>query len=191
MYNHSIRALVASTALAIGTLTAHAATVTLKAELKSASEVPPKETSGGGTLSATLDTDTNELKYHVVYSGLTGPVSAAHFHGPAGEGVNAKPQVPVKGPYETTINGSATITDFNTSQNDKIDIADLLHSYNPLTDAIADFVQLTTSGSNTLLKVDIDGAGTAHSPATIATIQGVTGLDLNTLITDHHLIVTS
>lgn len=110
MYNCSMRVLIATTVLAFSTLTVHAASVSLKAELKGASEVPPRETSGTGTVSATLDTDTNELKYHVVYSGLTGQVTAAHFHGPAGEGVNAKPQVPVKGPYEATIDGSATIT---------------------------------------------------------------------------------
>ena len=110
MYIRSFRTLVATSAIAFATLAAHAATVPLKADLKGASEVPPKETSGAGTVTATLDTDTNQLKYHVVYSGLTGPVVAAHFHGPAGEGVNAKPQVPVKGPYEAAIDGSATIT---------------------------------------------------------------------------------
>ncbi len=110
MYIRSFRTLVATSAIAFATLAAHAATVSLKADLKGASEVPPKETSGAGTVTATLDTDTNQLKYHVVYSGLTGPVVAAHFHGPAGEGVNAKPQVPVKGPYEEAIDGSATIT---------------------------------------------------------------------------------
>jgi Ca2+-binding RTX toxin-like protein len=90
----------------------------------------------------------------------------------------------------TVFTGSATIADFNTSQGDKIDISDVLHNhYNPLTDAIADFVQLTTSGSNTLLKVDLDGTGTTYSPTTIATIQGITGLDLATLISDHHLII--
>lgn len=110
MYICSFRTFVAASAIAFSTLAAHAATVSLKADLKGASEVPPKETSGAGTVTATLDTDTNQLKYHVVYSGLTGPVVAAHFHGPAGEGVNAKPQVPVKGPYEAAIDGSATIT---------------------------------------------------------------------------------
>lgn len=110
MYIRSFRTLVTASAIAFATLAAHAATVSLKADLKGASEVPSKETSGTGTVTATLDTDTNQLKYHVVYSGLTGSVVAAHFHGPAGEGVNAKPQVPVKGPYEATIDGSATIT---------------------------------------------------------------------------------
>jgi hypothetical protein len=110
MYIRSLRIFVTASALAFATVTVHAATVSLKADLKGTSEVPPKETSGTGTVTATLDTDTNQLKYHVVYSGLIGPVVAAHFHGPAGEGVNAKPQVPVKGPYDATIDGSATIT---------------------------------------------------------------------------------
>ncbi len=96
--------------LAFGTLQAVAATVALKADLKGANEVPAKDSAGTGTLTATLDTDTHLLKYHVVYQGLTGPVSAAHFHGPAAEGVNAKPQVPVKAPFDSAIDGTATIT---------------------------------------------------------------------------------
>jgi hypothetical protein len=110
MHIRSLRTFVTASAIAFATLATHAATVSLKADLKGASEVPPKETSSTGTVTATLDTDTNQLKYHVVYSGLSGPVVAAHFHGPAGEGVNAKPQIPVKGPYEAAIDGSATIT---------------------------------------------------------------------------------
>jgi hypothetical protein len=97
--------------LTLSSIAAKAATVTLKADLKASSEVPPKDSAGKGTLTATLDTDTNELKYHVEYSGLTGPVVAAHFHGPASEGVNAKPQVPIKtSPIASPIDGTATIT---------------------------------------------------------------------------------
>jgi hypothetical protein len=46
-----------------------------------------------------------------------------------------------------------------------------------------------TSGSNTLLKVNLDGTGGTYSPTTIATIEGLTALSLSTLITDHHLII--
>lgn len=101
------------TALVLGSLSvaAHAATVTLKADLKASTEVPPNNGSGTGTLTATLNTETNEFKYHVEFAGLTGPVVAAHFHGPAAEGANAKPQVPVKGsPIASPIDGSATLT---------------------------------------------------------------------------------
>jgi hypothetical protein len=101
--------------LALATVTsvslqAVAATVTLNANLKASSEVPAKDSAGTGTLTATLDTETLQLKYHVVYQGLTGPVTAAHFHGPAAEGINAKPQVPVKAPFDSAIDGTATIT---------------------------------------------------------------------------------
>jgi len=42
---------------------------------------------------------------------LTGPVVAAHFHGPAAEGANAKPQIPVKvSPLTSPIDGVATVT---------------------------------------------------------------------------------
>jgi hypothetical protein len=101
------------TALAIVSLSiaAHAATVTLKADLKGSTEVPANDSAGTGTLTATLNTETNEFKYHIEFSGLTGPVVAAHFHGPAEAGANAKPQLPVKtSPIASPIEGSATLT---------------------------------------------------------------------------------
>jgi len=105
------RTLVAVSALTVVSMAAHAATINLKADLKSSAEVPPKDSAGTGTLTATLDTETNELKYHVEFSGLTGAVVAAHFHGPAAEGANGKPQVPIKGsPIASPIDGKATLT---------------------------------------------------------------------------------
>jgi hypothetical protein len=97
--------------LTLVSVAAHAATISLKADLKASAEVPPKDSAGTGTLTATLNTQTNEFTYHVEFSGLTGPVAAAHFHGPAAEGVNAKPQLPIKGtPITSPIDGKATLT---------------------------------------------------------------------------------
>jgi hypothetical protein len=107
---HNLRNFAVVTTLALTSFAAHAANVKLSADLKGSKEVPAKDVAGVGTLTATLDTDTNELKYHVVYSGLTGAVTAAHFHGPAAEGVNARPAVPVKSPYDAPIDGTATLT---------------------------------------------------------------------------------
>jgi hypothetical protein len=105
------RTVAAASALTIMSLAAHAATVNLKADLTASSEVPAKDSAGTGTLTGTLDTETNEFKYHVEFSGLTGPVVAAHFHGPAAEGANAKPQVPVKtNPITSPLEGKATLT---------------------------------------------------------------------------------
>jgi Ca2+-binding RTX toxin-like protein len=90
----------------------------------------------------------------------------------------------------TAFTGVTTVADFNTGQGDKIDIADVLQGhYDPMTDAITDFVSLVTSSSNTLLKVDLDGTGGTYSPTTIALIHGVTGLDVATLIGDSNLVV--
>jgi CHRD domain len=109
--NRVLRTVVAAAALVVVSIGAQAATIHLKAELKASSEVPPKDSSGTGNLTGTLNTDTNEFKYHVEFSGLTGSVVAAHFHGPAAEGANAKPQLPVKTSQITSpIEGKATLT---------------------------------------------------------------------------------
>jgi CHRD domain len=111
MLRRLVRTAIMVSAFTSLSIAATGATVALKADLKASSEVPPKESAGKGTLTATLDTGTNELKYHVEFSGLTGPVVAAHFHGPAAEGVNAKPQVPIKtSPITSPLDGTATIT---------------------------------------------------------------------------------
>jgi hypothetical protein len=100
------------TALVFGTMAARAATVAIKATLSAASEVPAKDSEGRGTLTGSLNTDSKELTYHVTYEGLTGPATAAHFHGPADPKSNAGPQVPVAmKPLNSPIDGKATLTD--------------------------------------------------------------------------------
>lgn len=63
--------------------------VRLSGTLSGAQEVPPTTTSGTGSVTATFDKSTSKLSYEVVYSGLTGPARAGHFHGPAAMGQNA------------------------------------------------------------------------------------------------------
>jgi CHRD domain len=105
------RTVVTVCALTLVSAAAHAATIQLKADLKASAEVPPKDSAGMGTLTGTLNTETNEFTYHIEFSGLTGPAVAAHFHGPAAEGANAKPQLPIKGsPVTSPIEGKATLT---------------------------------------------------------------------------------
>jgi Ca2+-binding RTX toxin-like protein len=87
----------------------------------------------------------------------------------------------------TAESGVSIISDFNTSDGDKIDLADVVSGYDPLTMAIANFVQLGTSGANTTVSVDTDGSGTSYTQ--IVTLASVTGLNLNDLITDGNLIV--
>lgn len=83
-----------------------------------------------------------------------------------------------------------TVSDFDTSQGDALNLVDLLGDYDPLTDAITDFVELATSGSNTTVSIDRDGTGTTYGFTQIATLTGVTGLtDEAALVTNGNLIV--
>ena len=68
---------------------ARAETVNLKATMNAASEVPPNDSKAAGTLTATFDTGSKLLSWKGSYSGLSGPATAAHFHGPAEVGKNA------------------------------------------------------------------------------------------------------
>jgi hypothetical protein len=90
---------------------AFAETQTYTADLKGSTEVPPNETKGTGTLTATYDTTSKLLTYSSTYSGLTGPATMAHFHGPAAPGVNASIVVPVKEMTPSPLKGQATLTD--------------------------------------------------------------------------------
>jgi len=114
MYMIPIRLALVSMALTAGLLTAVPAiaeTVTYRAELKSSTEVPPNDSKGSGTVDATYDTSSKKLSWTITYTGLTGPATAAHFHGPAGVTANAPPVVPIAGSLTSPIKGDAVLTD--------------------------------------------------------------------------------
>jgi len=70
-------------------------------------------------------------------------------------------------------------------------VADLLIGYDPLNSLVTDFVQITDSGGNSIVKIDADGAGTAYSFTQIAVLTGVTGLtDEQAQVAAGHLIVS-
>ena len=85
-------------------------TVAVSAMLSAASEVPANASTGMGTLDGRFDKDTRMLRYSVSYAGLTGPVKAGHFHGPAMAGANAGVALPLDGSLDSPISGSATLT---------------------------------------------------------------------------------
>jgi hypothetical protein len=89
---------------------ASAETLRYTAHLTGGQEVPPNTTTGTGDLTASLDTASKRLTYQATYSGLTGPATMAHFHGPAKAGQNAPPIVVVAHPA-SPINASAILTD--------------------------------------------------------------------------------
>ena len=64
---------------------------------------------GKGELSAELETVERVLVYRANFSGLSGPPTMAHFHGPAAPGANGPPVVVVKDPT-SPISGTAILT---------------------------------------------------------------------------------
>jgi len=85
--------------------------VKFKAALDGKSETPPTTSAGTGTVTATYDTVAKTLSWTVDYSGLTGPATMAHFHGPAPVGSPAPIMAPLQGSLDSPIKGSATLTD--------------------------------------------------------------------------------
>ena len=77
---------------------------------------PGITSSGKGAAAASLDTATKTLTWTVEYSGLSGPATAAHIHGPADPGADAGVVVPFTGNLVSPITGSATLTDTQIAQ---------------------------------------------------------------------------
>ena len=88
----------------------------------------------------------------------------------------------------TAYSGVDTLRDFNISQNDRINIKDLLEGYDPLTKSITDFVQIASEAGKQVVKVDADGGG--NNFVAIATIGNIPVLtDEQALVNSGHLIV--
>jgi CHRD domain len=82
-----------------------------KATLDSKSEVPPNASTATGTADIDYDPASKKLSWKVTYSGLSGPPTAAHFHGPAEAGKNGGVAVPIPNIASSPTEGSATLTD--------------------------------------------------------------------------------
>ena len=79
-------------------------------QLRAANAVPVNASRGTGQVDAVLNKDTNLFRWKANYSGLTGPATAAHFHGPAAVGANAGVVLPWPMPMSASMEGSATLT---------------------------------------------------------------------------------
>ncbi|MBB3012847.1 beta strand repeat-containing protein [Cupriavidus alkaliphilus] len=84
-----------------------------------------------------------------------------------------------------------TITDFNlapaASGGDVLDLSDLLSGVGVGSDNAAQFVRLAEVDGNTVVSLDRDGTGTAAAFQDVAVLQGMVGLDLNTLLSNGNI----
>jgi hypothetical protein len=72
-----------------------------------------------GQANVSYDPSTKLAKWTVSYSGLSGPATMAHFHGPAGPGANAPPVIwlsPQGQPVPNPIVGEATLNEAQAQQ---------------------------------------------------------------------------
>jgi CHRD domain len=83
----------------------------MKAMLDGKSENPPNTSAGKGEADIDYDAATKKLTWKLTYSGLSGPATAAHFHGPAEAGKNAGVAVAIPNATTSPNDGSATLTD--------------------------------------------------------------------------------
>ncbi len=110
---HITQTAVAAAALAVAIAwggSALAEETKFQATLSGAEEVPPVDTAATGTANVTWNSETKELSWTIEFSGLSGPPTAAHFHGPADLGANAGVAVPIED-LESPSEGSAPLTD--------------------------------------------------------------------------------
>jgi hypothetical protein len=65
-----------------------------EAALSGTQEVPPAATTASGQAEVQYNENTGMISWKVTYTGLSGPGTAAHIHGPAAPGANAGVVVP-------------------------------------------------------------------------------------------------
>jgi hypothetical protein len=97
-----------------GAATAQAAmgTISFTVPLTGAAQVPPVKTAGHGSAHLIYDEKTRHLTWSVSYSGLSSPVTMAHFHmAPAGKNGKVVLWISKKGgKIKSPLKGSATLT---------------------------------------------------------------------------------
>ncbi|NOJ41235.1 CHRD domain-containing protein [Bradyrhizobium australiense] len=106
------KTMIATLALGVAVLFAGSAFADkMKATLDGKAEVPPNTSAGKGTAELDYDPASKKLSWKLNYSGLSGPATAAHFHGPAEAGKNAGVAVAIPNATSSPVEGSATLTD--------------------------------------------------------------------------------
>jgi hypothetical protein len=116
---------VSATALACGSddTTTLPTTVTVGTTFNGPGENPFKNVPGVGT--ATIVKSAGTYTYTITFSGMSGPVTGAHIHGPATAGANANVIVPFStagAGTSGTLTGTFTSTNTATISNDSLDV---------------------------------------------------------------------
>jgi Ca2+-binding RTX toxin-like protein len=82
-----------------------------------------------------------------------------------------------------------TLADFNVGDFDKIDISSILTGFTPGVSDIDNYLTFSVSGADTIVRVDANGLSGGSSFTQIATISNVTGLVVQDLYDNGHILV--
>jgi len=85
--------------------------VNYKATMNAQNNPQPNSSTATGNAEVAYDTTTKMLTWTVTFNGLTGPATAAHFHGPAAPGANAGVALLIGNNPASPAKGTATLTD--------------------------------------------------------------------------------
>lgn len=88
---------------------AQAKVLRFEAKLSGKTAVPPNNSKGTGDVKVRINTKTMMLHWKGAYTGLSGPETMAHFHGPSKAGTAAPVLTPALAPA-SPFNGKAKIT---------------------------------------------------------------------------------
>ncbi|MBL8640082.1 MAG: type I secretion C-terminal target domain-containing protein, partial [Alphaproteobacteria bacterium] len=75
-----------------------------------------------------------------------------------------------------------TINNFNRAEGDILDLSGLIEVNSATNLAISDFVTSRVQNGNTIISVDADGRGSAHTAHDVVILQGVTGVSVNDIV---------
>lgn len=78
------------------------------------------------------------------------------------------------------------IHDFDPGEGDVLDLSALVQDFDPVTDAINDFVHARTSGKDTIISVDPDGQGAPGAAQDVALLKGVTVTHVEDIVSLSH-----
>lgn len=122
---------------------AMAEVIDLHADLSGQNQPVPIESEGNGEVVATYDTDTMVLSWTVTYQDMSGPLTGAHFHGPATAEENAGIVIAFDGIDESPFSGEAELVDEEAEQMlDGLFYANLHTAENPGGEIRGQLVQL-------------------------------------------------
>lgn len=152
----------------------NAALYTLDLALSGQNEVPANASPATGILTGNYNSNTNVLNFSLMFNGLTGTTTAAHFHGPAPAGTNGGVQIGLAGFPVGVTSGSYSNTFILTPQQESDLLCGLWYinihsSVLPGGEIRSQLLEGTPSGNITPFEIALTGLNEVPPNATPAT----------------------